>query len=644
MNAIISATVALIFLPMIMGGPMAFPTPTYELITPDGVTFNLTNTGLTVRARIGDGMGLPEITHQSHVVYNQPGQTLDSIMIGPRLVTIALNAFEDPIDSGQIHAIRAALFDALRWNRVAGAPPGASTLRYTFLGNSADLHVYYLSDVTSMAADYVNLIGLRLIAYDPMWYATGTTTTTMALSKNLAVAHVVGLEDGEWSALAGGTNGANVYAMTTAPDGTLYIGGDFTTAGGGAAAKVARWNGTAWSALGAGVPGTVYALAVGPDGSVYAAGAFPNPHNVMKWNGAAWSDLGGAGTNGAIIYALAVAPDGTLYAGGAFTSIDGVAANRVAKWNGAAWSALGAGLASDAALTLAVAPSNGYLYIGGTFVVAGGVTVNSITYWDGAAYHALETGADNAVQKILFASDGTLYAAGLFHTLGATSAAHVGSWNGSHWYALGSGVNDEAYALAVTDDGTLYVGGAFTTAGGVSVADRLAQWSGTTWAALDIDLPSTPSVWTLTARGDNFYIGFSTSGTAVASDICSPVNDGDADAWPVITFTGPGYVQQIINRTTGKKIFLSLQINAGETATLDLSPGAKTLTSDWRGDLMPYATLLPLGDLSSFALAPAPVAPSGINMIALLMTGTTGASAASLSHTNTYLSLDAAVQ
>jgi hypothetical protein len=622
---------------------MAIPTPTYELITPDGVTFNLTNTGLTVRARIGDGMGLPAITHDSHTVYNQPGQVLDKILIGPRLVTITLNAFEDPIDSGQIHTIRAALFDALRWNRVAGDPPAPSTLRYTFLGNSADLHVYYLSDVTEMAADYVNLIGLRLIAYDPMWYATSSTTTTMELSKNLSVAHVVGLEDGEWSALAGGTNGTSVYAMTTAPDGTLYIGGDFTTAGGVAAAKVARWNGTVWSALGAGLPGTVRALAVGPDGSVYAAGDFPIPHNVMKWNGAAWSDLGNPSTNNATIYALAVAPDGTLYAGGDFTSINGVDANRVAKWNGAAWSALGAGLDANEALTLAVAP-NGYLYIGGTFVVAGGVTVNAIAYWDGSAYHALETGADNAVQAILFAPDGTLYAAGRFHTLGTTSAMHVGSWNGSHWYALGSGVNDEAYALAVTDDGTLYVGGAFTTAGGVAVADRMAQWTGTTWAALDIDLPSTPSVWCLTARGENFYIGFSTSGTAVASDICSPVNAGDADAWPVITFTGPGYVQQILNRTTGKKILLSLQINAGETVTLDLSPGAKKLVSDWRGDLMPYATLLPLGDLATFALAPGEVAPSGVNTISLLMTGTGGGSSASLEHTNTYLSLDAAVQ
>ena len=81
-----------------------------------------------------------------------------------------------------------------------------------------------------------------------------------------------------------------VYALAVGPDGSLYAGGDFTTAGGVAAHHIARWDGTAWQPLGSGMDGGVYALAVGPDGS--------------------------------------------LYAGGDFTTAGGVAANRIARWDG----------------------------------------------------------------------------------------------------------------------------------------------------------------------------------------------------------------------------------------------------------------------------------------------------------------------
>jgi hypothetical protein len=59
-----------------------------------------------------------------------------------------------------------------------------------------------------------------------------------------------------------------VEALAVLDDGTgpaLYAGGWFTTAGGVTANRVARWDGTAWSALegptGPGVDGDVWALA-----------------------------------------------------------------------------------------------------------------------------------------------------------------------------------------------------------------------------------------------------------------------------------------------------------------------------------------------------------------------------------------------
>jgi len=57
-------------------------------------------------------------------------------------------------------------------------------------------------------------------------------------------------------------------------NGDLVAGGDFTTAGGVSANRIARWNGTSWSALGSGMNGGVNALTTLPDGDLVAGGGF----------------------------------------------------------------------------------------------------------------------------------------------------------------------------------------------------------------------------------------------------------------------------------------------------------------------------------------------------------------------------------
>ena len=84
----------------------------------------------------------------------------------------------------------------------------------------------------------------------------------------------------------------------------------------------------------------MYAMAVDGSGNVYVGGYFTTgtvgANNIAKWNGSAWSALG-AGINGTV-YALAVS-GANLYAGGYFTMAGGVAATNIAAWNGSAWSA-----------------------------------------------------------------------------------------------------------------------------------------------------------------------------------------------------------------------------------------------------------------------------------------------------------------
>ena len=70
--------------------------------------------------------------------------------------------------------------------------------------------------------------------------------------------------------------GVNDYVYALAVSGSdLYVGGDFSTAGGNSALGVAKWDGSAWSALGSGVNNVnvVRALAMAGN-TLYVGGEF----------------------------------------------------------------------------------------------------------------------------------------------------------------------------------------------------------------------------------------------------------------------------------------------------------------------------------------------------------------------------------
>jgi hypothetical protein len=148
----------------------------------------------------------------------------------------------------------------------------------------------------------------------------------------------------------------------------LYVGGAFTSAPGAVGAdKVAKWNGSSWSGLGAGLNDWVWALA-GCDNELYVGGYFTKAGGitgadyVAKWNGSSWSALGSG--IGSRVFSLAVA-DSSLYVGMAGSS----PANFIAKWNGNSWSGLGSGVNKT---TFGLAVSGNDLYAGGYFTTAGG--------------------------------------------------------------------------------------------------------------------------------------------------------------------------------------------------------------------------------------------------------------------------------
>ena len=319
-----------------------------------------------------------------------------------------------------------------------------------------------------------------------------------------------------WQSTSGNGMEDIIRAFAVFDDGSgpaLYAGGDFSSAGGVSANNIAKWNGVTWSPLGSGTVGLVWALTVFDDGSgagpaLYAGGLFTtaggmSANRIAKWDGTSWSALG-SGLNNPVA-ALAVFDDGSgagpgLYAGGHFSSAGGVPAGRVAKWDGASWSNLEGGIPSGAVFALAVFDdgSGEALYAGGGgFTSAGGVPANRIAKWDGSSWASLGSGMSKAVHFLGTFDDGggggpALYAGGTFLSAGGVDASGIARWDGSNWSPVGSGVSggfpSAVNAMTVFDDRSghgpaLYAGGGFLSAGGVP-AKNFAKWDGASWSAL----------------------------------------------------------------------------------------------------------------------------------------------------------------
>jgi hypothetical protein len=329
-----------------------------------------------------------------------------------------------------------------------------------------------------------------------------------------------------WVDVGGGVSGGSdtsVYALSVHDDGSgsaLYVGGEFDHAGAVLASRIARWNGSAWSALSTGVQfGSVYALSTFDDGTgsaLYIGGDFfsaggVTARGIARWNGSSWSAVGNVSTP-ITVFALGAFDDGSgdaLWAGGKFQSIGGVAANSLARWKGSSWSAPSGGLGEGLTQSYQVEvdalvpfhPASGpMLCVGGLFSTAGNAPASNLAGWNGSLWSPLtDDGLGLTGNTFAFTTfdDGTglaLYAAGGMASAGSALANNIAKWNGSSWSALGSGLNGGVRALAVFDDGAgsaLFAGGTFTSAGGSS-ADHIAKWNGATWSALGTGIANQP--------------------------------------------------------------------------------------------------------------------------------------------------------
>ncbi|MBL8751917.1 MAG: hypothetical protein JNK15_01345 [Planctomycetes bacterium] len=339
-------------------------------------------------------------------------------------------------------------------------------------------------------------------------YANGSVYAGRFTTIGGVAANRIALWDGStFSALGTGTNG-DVNEVLVLADGTLVAGGTFGSAGGNTVNCLARWNGSTWSGFGNGVDAlapfgaNVQALAQLQNGDLVVGGNFAGVSgtaaaNIARWNGTSWSALG-TGINGSV-RDLAVLPNGDLIATGSFTNAGGVAAASIARWNGTSWSALGTGLGVFGGSALCVL-ANGDLVVGGSFLTAGGVACNRIARWNGA-WSALGTGTNAVVSSLLALPNGDVMAGGLFTTAGGLAANRLARWNGSAWSAFPTGLDAAVHEIVQDGTGAVVVGGDFTLANGSAAGNlaRLVSSCGPSAASLGAGCVGSGGLNTLTA-------------------------------------------------------------------------------------------------------------------------------------------------
>lgn len=129
---------------------------------------------------------------------------------------------------------------------------------------------------------------------------------------------------GSWVSI-GATNASNTLAGIASFGGYLYAYGTFTSIGGVAANRIARYNGSTWQPLGSGMAaGGVYWVVQDPtNGNVIASGnnwgtvgGIQPPDSIAIWTGSAWLPFSANPPNTAThandFYGVSVTDDGTL--------------------------------------------------------------------------------------------------------------------------------------------------------------------------------------------------------------------------------------------------------------------------------------------------------------------------------------------
>jgi len=329
--------------------------------------------------------------------------------------------------------------------------------------------------------------------------------------------------------------------------------------------RVYRWNGTAWTRLGADIDGEAAgdgsgsSVSLSADGTTVAIGA---PHNdgngensgqtrIYRWDGTAWGQLG-ADIDGEAAFdesgtSISLSADGTSVAIGARLN-DGNGDEsghvRVFRWTGTDWSRLGGDIDGEAeydqsGTSVALSADGTTVAIGAPYnnglngVASGHVRVYR---WSGTGWSQLgadlegETAYDWSGSSVSLSADGTTVAIGAPYNGGNgpnSGQVRIYRWANGVWEQLGDDIDgeeadDNSYAVSLSADGrTVAIGAPSNDGNGSSSGHvRVYRWTGTGWSHLGADLDGEAA-----ADYAGFILSLSADGSSVA--VGAPGNAGN---------------------------------------------------------------------------------------------------------------------
>ncbi|WP_420456898.1 T9SS type A sorting domain-containing protein [Rubrivirga sp.] len=290
-----------------------------------------------------------------------------------------------------------------------------------------------------------------------------------------------------------------VYDLLLARDGSLYVAGSFTnvvqTDGQAVASRgVARWTGTTWEPVGGGLllygfgtafEGTARALAEAPDGAIYVAGQFDAVlgadgdtlaiGGVARWADGQWEAVVQVDpprtVGGTDFGAVAVREDGTV----AVSGISDESGSRLVIVP-----------ADDGPQPVLGGPVSSLAWVGDDLYVAGSgfaisteetstIEFANVARWRDGTWDLLDGGTDGAVAEVRPDGTGGVFVVGSFTLVADATpdpipAGGIARWTGTAWTSEGDVLLPErpyvpftppgARAVAETDAG-LVIGGAF---------------------------------------------------------------------------------------------------------------------------------------------------------------------------------------
>ncbi|MCX6274730.1 MAG: hypothetical protein NTV09_05950, partial [Bacteroidetes bacterium] len=242
----------------------------------------------------------------------------------------------------------------------------------------------------------------------------------------------------QWQDVGGGIDlWVNVMKVDTVSD-LLYVGGDFSSAGGISANSIAKWDGTTWQIIGnnekfSGV-GSINDIAFF-NGDLIVAGLFDSVgntkvNNIARFDGTQWQPISYGFDDE--VYALEVF-NGELYAGGTFFHSGLDTTPHIAKWNGNVWQPVGDGLFGGYVFSLKA--FNNKLCVGGQGFYSLSQSLPCVAIWDNITWQPLGNGFNNYVGKLnVFQNE--LYAVGDFTPWAMNPSTRISRWDGNAWQSM----------------------------------------------------------------------------------------------------------------------------------------------------------------------------------------------------------------